>query len=747
MHLKKISKIKAASFDNFLWSNTSLEDFTDTVNIILGWNGTGKTVISRVLRSFELEKISDKLNKNGDEFSILIDTNTHNQDNLDGFKNSIRVFNEDYIKEKIQSGVLPHVVYVGDDAIDYAKKDAEQKALMEELGKTICIDDFLKLKELVRNSIKRESAILGIKKQYEDANYASYDIKSVAKNLEELERKQNEEGLNIDSLILTDSKLSEIQEELKDSAGKNKSYQKLKHWNDWLISNSTLINATLSNIPTQKTSERIAGHNSKPGHLKWIEDGVRIHDLNGHNPAKNCLFCNSIITNKTELIQHFSQEVLEANQNINNFLIKLSQLEDQLSGLGNFYDTQKTSLLKIAQNLKSKLQTKRNDITSTDSVNFIDLFENEEMPESDLSELAYTLEDHYVASIFNEFFSGKKIFEECTQKKDTITENIRLLGEEIQELKDRARNIKVPADAINALLKTVFPHKNIELSGSEDGLGYKITRGGILCSLEDLSEGERNFIALAYFLKTLNTKDEASKLDEEGIVIIDDPVSSLDKNSLFQIFAIIAGEISLKPQRQYFILTHSLEFFAHVFKHFENKKKDVNGKTIRKNGFYQLYHDASGSRIGDMHKMLRQFQTDYRYATSTLFELKDSQEYEDAYLAVNLLRRVWETFIHFKFGSGDLRSKLKDVYKEAAEIKIQEDDIENDAEKEIIRADFENNHLVMYKFIHHGSHEFLGIDTLDDAVFGTFPRIIENFFEIVKLLDKHHHKQIYKKTS
>ena len=53
MRLNKISKINTASFDNFLWSDTELEDFTDNTNIILGWNGTGKTVISRILRSFE----------------------------------------------------------------------------------------------------------------------------------------------------------------------------------------------------------------------------------------------------------------------------------------------------------------------------------------------------------------------------------------------------------------------------------------------------------------------------------------------------------------------------------------------------------------------------------------------------------------------------------------------------------------------------------------------------------------------
>ena len=53
-----------------------------------------------------------------------------------------------------------------------------------------------------------------------------------------------------------------------------------------------------------------------------------------------------------------------------------------------------------------------------------------------------------------------------------------------------------------------------------------------LISVDDISEGERNILALIYFLYSLLDEKENIK-DEIELIIIDDPISSLDENNKF----------------------------------------------------------------------------------------------------------------------------------------------------------------------------------------------------------------------
>ena len=75
-----------------------------------------------------------------------------------------------------------------------------------------------------------------------------------------------------------------------------------------------------------------------------------------------------------------------------------------------------------------------------------------------------------------------------------------------------------------------------ELTFEIQGSGYQISRNGT--PAKNLSEGERTAIAFLYFLKSLGDKSFSLK---DGIVVIDDPVSSLDSNALFHAFGFMKG--------------------------------------------------------------------------------------------------------------------------------------------------------------------------------------------------------------
>src|SRR3990167_7771449 len=96
--IARTSKIKdCPSFVDFR-SGTDLPEFKK-YNLIYGWNGSGKTSFSRVLRSFELGENYYTHPERVPEFEFkLKNGNSINQANLTAFPN-IRVFNKDFIDD------------------------------------------------------------------------------------------------------------------------------------------------------------------------------------------------------------------------------------------------------------------------------------------------------------------------------------------------------------------------------------------------------------------------------------------------------------------------------------------------------------------------------------------------------------------------------------------------------------------------------------------------------------------------
>ena len=94
---------------------------------------------------------------------------------------------------------------------------------------------------------------------------------------------------------------------------------------------------------------------------------------------------------------------------------------------------------------------------------------------------------------------------------------------------------------------------------------------------ENLSEGERNFIAFLYFYHQVRGSMTGEELKEK-IVVIDDPVSSMDSTALFLVSAIVREMINVCRNnteylnqkvpgdyiKQLFILTHNVYFHREV---------------------------------------------------------------------------------------------------------------------------------------------------------------------------------------
>ena len=105
---------------------------------------------------------------------------------------------------------------------------------------------------------------------------------------------------------------------------------------------------------------------------------------------------------------------------------------------------------------------------------------------------------------------------------------------------------------------------------------YEVIRTETGKVAENLSEGERNFIAFLYFHQLVLGSLEADSVVRDKIVVIDDPVSSMDSSTLFVVGALVRDMIAIcnpdyvtkeHPKdyiKQLFILTHNAFFHQEV---------------------------------------------------------------------------------------------------------------------------------------------------------------------------------------
>lgn len=170
----------------------------------------------------------------------------------------------------------------------------------------------------------------------------------------------------------------------------------------------------------------------------------------------------------------------------------------------------------------------------------------------------------------------KKEIEDVTERGKKLKTEIADLTREISDLNKHNANTEAAIDSINKILQdSGFQGFSIRAKEGVENV-YEIVRENGKVA-ENLSEGERNFIAFLYFYHRVRGSMSSEELKEK-IVVIDDPVSSMDSTALFLVSAIVREMINvcrnnteyLNPQvsgdyiKQLFILTHNVYFHREV---------------------------------------------------------------------------------------------------------------------------------------------------------------------------------------
>lgn len=597
-------------FRNFTWS-AALPDLA-RYNIFYGWNGSGKTTLSSIFQAIErnaaLEAGECEAFFEGGSLRSVDFTGDH-------VRPSVRVFNRAYVDSTVfRSGApgVPPIYFVAEGGADKQLRINEiGVALRGEDGKGGLDADFIAAGKAVERAntefdnftVERATEVREELRSGGQNSYNNYDKRSFRGSAERFIQLGE---AAIEAALLDERMLKELRQK------KNATLQDAIELAELpLVDVSVLARLTKQVIAKTVISSAIEVLAQNPGVEQWVRAGLPLHGLQGRgNPVKDCFFCNQALSQDrtAELEAHFNDryqllineldsvmaDVENAARLLANVsLPKTSELSEHLreayvaarENLEAMYADQQAHLrwLQNALAEKSKAPFKQLDLASyvkeeargkesaapyIAEMKRLVVEHNRGVSnfEKTVSTARTSIENGFVAKALKEYVAKKEAPTTLQKAVDVVQEKRKVLQEEAARLDREIRQHNVPAEELNSELRSYLGRD--ELKFSVEGSGYSIERSGVRAT--NLSEGEKTAVAFLYFLKSLS----GTNFDlENGVVVIDDPVSSLDANSLFCSFAYMCKKTV--NAKQLIIFTHNFLFLKQVKDWFSYLKPDV----------------------------------------------------------------------------------------------------------------------------------------------------------------------------
>ncbi|MBR3454407.1 MAG: AAA family ATPase [Bacteroidaceae bacterium] len=659
------------------------------MNFFFGANGTGKSTIARHLYNFAL---------NEDEKD-----NNFSNSALSGFdpeKETVKVFDADYVnRDFYNSDSLDGVFSLNEknEAIDkeITNKEADirridsdeksneenKKKLDDELEKKFK-DTYEKVFEY-RNEFKFASSPEA-KIKYGGDKKAFYDALST----KQYSSVKTFDELKNDYKVIFDSNIKEITKKI-DTTQISKLQQTETQLNIWL--DKVIVGK--EDVPINQLIDKL-------NNRSWVEQGQEYVQLSDGK----CPFCQQDLTEdfKQQLELVFDKEYKTSINGITLLKNQYESLSDEfiqsINLLLNEYDdnhivlnfknkvetTIKNNLAIIdsklsAPNEKKQLQSvstlqadvtdinqrikKNNDIVSNKKTRIIQY--NEDV----LCYLAEKAKDDI--SLFNSTKTNIiKQKQECEAKISCLKTERNAKTGKLETLRQQTVNTKDAVERINSLLKTAgFDNFYIDEISSENNISkYRILREktDTNSAFKTLSEGEKNFIAFLYFYQQClgYSKDESTL---KKIIVIDDPVSSMDSQVLFFVNSLIQKLVEYKYDKtiqtlnnrtyksefknenlsQVFILTHNIYFFKEVSFEKRNFCKDTSFYIVKKQNGNTMVEYHENNPIKD----------DYTLLWDEIKKYKDDNNISSIFIS-NTMRRIIESYLNFVRANDDVWSVL-----------------------------------------------------------------------------------------
>ena len=662
-------------------------------NVVYGENGSGKTTLSRLLACLEAGEHPDHPDL---EYTVELQSGQLAK----GIKYSrrIRVFNSDFIDNNIGrfDGPMRHILILGEENKAIAEELKSEKAVYDDRVKRIQAHE-VAVAKLDSDKGKLFSAIARTISEATSGsslrNYRKPDAESAYGKLGDVEP------------------LSEKDYELYRSTVRQEQMPEIgaltvPHGPE--VSGASSVNVlhaaagaaerTKKLILRSAQSAVIARLSENPDIAVWVEKGVQLHV---QHETGQCEFCNQPLPVERikALADHFSVEDQKLREELDTErgdVAKIIEALDRLalpdrlafySELRAEYDSAAKAVedgvaalrldleavdAALAQKLTLRTTAYEADvvsdatpiITALTAIKDLIAKHNEKTADFDRAKQAArrAIEAHHLLSI-------KSDVEELTTKSAQFTAEIELwrnggdcldekrgieaLSQSIIEKQAKVSNAHAGGARLTDLLKQFLGRTELRFESSDEG--YRVLRRGK--PAKRLSEGEKTAIAFIYFLVQL--KDQDFNIGE-GVVVIDDPISSLDASAIYQAFAFLKNHT--QSAKQLFILTHNFEFLKLLINWIKNIP---NISKSHKNYAMVLCTetvDGRSSRIAPLDKLLIDHATEYHYLFKVLYTFKSDGTILGCYHVPNIARKVLETFLDFHVPSNrSLYQKLEET--------------------------------------------------------------------------------------
>jgi len=252
-------------------------------------------------------------------------------------------------------------------------------------------------------------------------------------------------------------------------------------------------------------------------------------------------------------------EIKKIIEKANNFIENYNQIVDQVNGkilqlgtdstAGNL-DTRKIELLKEIENLKNEIFYTKN---------------------KELFEKYFAVLDRYEANkkVVN---SLERIYQ--TLKNKIVEEFNKFVWDYFDLIKGFIKEISPSMEIFDVIGQATFDRRNLRDPAQ---CGFRIEYNGKDCT-GNLSEGEKQVIALAFFFAQLKKEK-----DKEKIIVLDDPITNFDAGKRKSTTEVIQKET--KDFEQLFVLTCDPLFREYCLKQIDNRN------------FYYIFKTMGSSSI------------------------------------------------------------------------------------------------------------------------------------------------------
>lgn len=715
-------------------------------NLIYGLNGSGKTTLSRFFHDLNTGTAAGFTDL---KYKISTEEGPFTQGKP--YTRNIRVFNSEYVEANIGEleGTLHPIFVIGEDNKTLVGIVEQDEKALQKAGSSHAE----KLTERGQLDKRRGKIFTDI---------ASEITQHTAGTTTRTYRKNNAETAFV---ALTDPQVMST-EDLA-SASKSMKQPAMDKQKPISFGNVDLQIGNQSEVPyfsalqalekyvseivqTSATSIAIQRLVETPELARWVEQGVAIH---GHIDGDTCEYCQQEIPKERAqaLASHFNdsdrtlkkeldqslQDLEALRQNLQSFTLPAkssfyTEFQEPFSTAKEQFASLKLSLLNHLDELSKLLNTK---LASRTESYKAELSEFDAKPHLDALQVANDLieqhnaqtdkfdqrllatrdkiEKHFLSRIAKQVADVDieieavdatiKLLTEGDTDKGTL--GIDALTKRIAENRLKIANSHQAAEDLSNKLASFLGRDDLRFE--PEGEGYRIMRFGR--AAKRLSEGEKTAITFLYFVVGLQDRDFDLA---EGIVVIDDPISSLDSSSVYQAFSFLKN--SVKDARQIFLLTHNFEFLKLLLDWISRAKK--TDKTC-----WMLHCTTTGgtqreTELKPLDKILLENKNEFTYLFKILTEFESDGTVSNAYPIPNIARKVLETFL-------EQHSTGNSFYRKLENLKYDE-----------------TKKAALYKYTNDLSHPTLS--GLDPALVGETQTNVKHLLEMIEAVAPVHHKAL-----